>query len=321
MVAYDRKDAKAWAKQHVKDFYMCPLTPVTEDFRFDEAGIHENIEKYIDWGVTGLVVGGFVSECWNVKLSDWMRYHEVVADAVKGRVDLWTIILDPSVHQALEKLDFVEKLGYNGAEVINPVVQLRSDDEIYGYFKYMSDHSNLALWLYRTAVSGKVISVELIQRLAELDTVVGVKQGSMNFAETIKIRQNVPDNFVVSHPDEYFFLQDLREGGQVLWGELSYIIYGKKRAQLREYVDLARAGKWEEAYAKWETLKPIRGLMDEFFTDVLMKTSTYAAPLANMKAWYKAMGLKSGPMLPPVRSATKEREEYVAQRLSEAGVI
>jgi 4-hydroxy-tetrahydrodipicolinate synthase len=47
---------------------MCPLSPVTEDFKFDEEGIHENIEKYIDMGVNGLVVGGFVSECWNVKL-------------------------------------------------------------------------------------------------------------------------------------------------------------------------------------------------------------------------------------------------------------
>jgi len=321
MPDYARKETKTWAKQHVKDFYMCPLSPVTEDFRFDEAGIHENIDKYIDIGVTGLVVGGFVSECWNVKLADWLRYHEAVADAVKGRIDLWTIILDPSVHQALEKLDFVEKLGYNGAEVINPVVQLRSDDEIYDYFKYMSDHSNLAIWLYRTPVSGKVISIELIKRLAELDTVVGVKQGSMNYAETLKIRQNLGDDFVVSHPDEYFFLNDLREGGQVLWGELSYIIYGKKRSLLREYIDLARAGQWEDAYARWEMLEPIRALMNELFTDVLLKTSTYAAPLANIKAWYKAMGLKAGPMLPPMHSVTSETEEYVAQRLSEAGVI
>jgi 4-hydroxy-tetrahydrodipicolinate synthase len=156
---YTRKEAKAWSKENVVNFYECPLSPVTPDYKFDEDGIRENIEKYIEWGMNGLVVGGFLSECWNVKLSDWFRYHEVVADAVKGRADLWTIILDPSVHQALEKLDYVEKLGFNGAEVINPVVQLRSDDEIFNYFKYMSDHSNLALWLYRTPVSGKVMSV------------------------------------------------------------------------------------------------------------------------------------------------------------------
>jgi 4-hydroxy-tetrahydrodipicolinate synthase len=74
-------------------------------------------------------------------------------------MDLWTIILDPSVHQALEKMELVEKLGFSGAEVINPVVQLRSDEEIYDYFKYMTDHSDLAIFLYRTAVSGKLMSL------------------------------------------------------------------------------------------------------------------------------------------------------------------
>jgi len=98
---------------------------------------------------------------WNVKLSDWFRYHEIVADAVKGRLDLWTIILDPSVHQAIEKTNFVEKLGFSGAEVINPVVQLKTDDEIFDYFKYLSGHTNLALSLYRTAVSGKLLSVDM----------------------------------------------------------------------------------------------------------------------------------------------------------------
>ncbi|PRF75152.1 hypothetical protein C6Q09_03965 [Burkholderia multivorans] len=52
-------------------------------------------------GIDGLVVGGFISECWNVKPAEWNRYHEVVADAVKGRMDLWTIILDPEARETL----------------------------------------------------------------------------------------------------------------------------------------------------------------------------------------------------------------------------
>jgi 4-hydroxy-tetrahydrodipicolinate synthase len=92
---FTRKEAKQWALKNVRGLYMCPLSPVTPDFKFDEAGLRENIEKYVDMGIDGLVVGGFISECWNVKPAEWNRYHEIVADAVKGRMDLWTIILDP----------------------------------------------------------------------------------------------------------------------------------------------------------------------------------------------------------------------------------
>ena len=318
---YTRREAKAWAKKHVVDWYECPLTPMTKDYTFDEAGMRENLEAYIEMGEAGLVLGGFLAECWNVKLSDWKRYHEIMADANRGRLPLWTIILDPSVHQALEKMQFVQELGYVGAEVINPVVQLRSDQEIYDYFKYMTDHSDLAIWLYRTPVSGKVLGFDLIQKLAEIDTVVGVKEGTLNPINALSLRKLVPDNFVVSNPDEYAWLHELRHGGQVLWGGFTNIIYGKKREVLHTYTKLAREGKWEEAYPLWESLESVRDLMSKFFGEPLVRTASYATPIGNIKAWYEAMGLKAGPMLPPVRNISPEEKEKIKGELKRVGVI
>lgn len=317
---FTRSEAKKWAKNKVNGFYLCPTTPMTNEMTFDEAGIRENIDAYVDMGVDGLVVGGFIAECWNVKLSEWLRYHEIVADAVKGRMDLWTIILDPSVHQALEKMEHVEKLGYNGAEVINPVVQLRTDTEVFDWFKYLTDHSDLAICLYRTPVSGKVLGWDLMQRLAELDTVIGAKQGAMNRAETLKIRSLMPDDFITSDPFEYFFLDDLRHGGQVVWGELSYILYGKKRHLAREYYNLAREGRWEEAYEKWNGLAEVREFYHDLFIWEIAKTATYAGALGNIKAWYEAIGLKAGPILPPVPTASPEVKAKIKARLQEIGV-
>ncbi|MGK2850129.1 MAG: dihydrodipicolinate synthase family protein, partial [Candidatus Limnocylindrales bacterium] len=105
---YTRSDAKAWAKSTIIDFYECPLTPFTPDYQLDVAGIRKNVDAYVEMGVTGLVVGGFLAEAWNLTLADWKRYHEIYADANAGRLPLHTIILDPSVHVALEKLAFVQ---------------------------------------------------------------------------------------------------------------------------------------------------------------------------------------------------------------------
>jgi 4-hydroxy-tetrahydrodipicolinate synthase len=317
---FTRKEAKRWALEHVRDFYMCPLSPTTPEGRFDEAGLRENIEAYIGMGINGLVVGGFISECWNVKLSDWLRFHEVVADAARGRMDLWTIILDPSVHQALEKMAAVQKLGYSGAEVINPVVQLRTDDEIFDYFKYMTDRSDLAICLYRTPVSGKVLSQELMARLADLDTVIGAKQGSLNRAETLMLRRTLRSDFMVMEPMESFFCDDLRRGGQVIWGELSYILYGRKRPLMKEYMALCREQKWEAARAKSEELQPVRELYEDLLIWQIAKSGTYAAALALLKVWYGAIGLKTGPTMPPVRPAPAEKAEELVVRLKALGV-
>ena len=321
MLEYSRNDAKSWALKTVKGFYQCPISPVTADGKMDEAGLRENIEKFIDVGIDGLVVGGFISECWNLTLTDWYRYHEVVADAAKGRLQLATIILDPSVHQALEKMDFCEKLGFQSAEVINPVVQLRSDDEIYAWYKYLTDRSNMAVCLYRTAVSGKVIGFDLIKRLADLDTVVAVKQGSLVRAETLKLRRMVREDFIVSDPNEAVFLDDLRRGGQVVWGEMSYLVYGKKRALIDQYRQLAAEGKWEEAYQVSEQLAPVREFLEDMLVWEIVRTATYAGAVGGIKVWFEALGFNAGSLIPPVAPPSEEKKEWIRGKVKELGLV
>jgi 4-hydroxy-tetrahydrodipicolinate synthase len=320
MLEYDRKDAKAWALKKLTGFYQCPISPV-KDGKMDEEGLRYNIEKFIDIGIDGLVIGGFISECWSLTLGDWYKYHEIVADAAKGRLPLWTIILDPSVHQALEKMQYVEKLGFEGAEVINPVVQLRTDDEIFDWFKYLTDHSNLAVCLYRTPVSGKVLGFDLMRRLADLDTCVAVKQGSLSRAETLKLRKDLRKDFIVSDPTEAVFLEDLRVGGQICWGEISYLAYGKKRTLIDQYRALAAEGKWEEARAVSVQLDPVREFLGEILLWEIVRTATYAAAVASVKVWFEALGFKAGGMIPPVKPVSDERADYIRAKVKELGLV
>ncbi len=318
---FTKSEAKTWAKQSIRDWYDCPCTPFLPDDSLDEDGLRRNTEYYIDIGECGLVVGGFVAECWNTSVTEWMRYHEVIAEAANGRIPLHTIIFDQSVHQAMEKLNFVEKLGYVAAEVITPIVQLRSDQEIYDYFKYLADHSNLALLFYRSMVSGHLISLDLCRRLAEIPSYVGMKQGSLNHVDSVKLRRMVGDDFIVSDPIETHWLNDLRHGGQVLYGAFHHIAYGKKRHLLEEYTALARAGQWDAAFEKWTELTPVRDLADEIMLAPLAGNFTYATLLGNLKAWYEAMGLAMGVMRSPIRQVTSEKKEWLGGRLKELGVI
>lgn len=310
-------EAKQWALKNVRGFYMCPITPLQENgLDFDEEAMRANIEAYIEMGVDGLVVGGFIAECWNMKFADWLRYHQVVADAVKGRVDIWTIILDPSVHQSLQKMEYVERLGYSGAEVINPIVQLRTDDEVYDYFAYMAERSPLAICLYRTPVSGKVMGMDLMKRLADIDTVIGVKQGELSRAVSLKMRREMRDDFIVMDPAEHWYLDEQKEGGQVLWGELSFILYGNKRHLMKDYVRLAAEGDWAAATEAWRGLTDVRRYFEDEFLWTVANTFTYAGALSTLKIWYEEIGLKAGPVMPPLKNPPAERRQVIADKLN-----
>ncbi|WP_448506465.1 dihydrodipicolinate synthase family protein [Immundisolibacter sp.] len=203
------KRSKAWARTNLHGFHDAPPTPFTRDGEVDAPALRHNIDAFVDMGMEGIVVGGFIGEAWNMTLSEWMRYHELVADANAGRMKISTIILDPSARQALEKIEFTRRLGFEVAEVMNPAVQLKSDDEIFAFYKYLTDRSDMAIVLYRTPVSGTVLSLELMQRLADIPTLVGVKQGSLRRSDTYKLRRDLRPDFFVSEPMEQYFLDDL----------------------------------------------------------------------------------------------------------------
>lgn len=317
---FTRSEAKSWAMENIKGFYMCPISPVNDDLKIDEGKLRENIASFIDMGIDGLVVGGFFAEGWNLTPSQWIRYHEVVAEAGKGKIPLWTIILDPCVHTALEKMQAVGKMGFEGAEVINPVVQLRTDDEIFDWFEYLTDRTDLAVCLYRTPVGGKVLGHQLMHRLADLETVVAVKQGAGPRPETLKLRRDLRDDFLICDPNEAVFLDELRSGGQCVWGELSYILYGKKRYLVDEYRALAAEGKWEEARAKSVQLTDIRIFFEETLLWKIIETATYAATVASIKVWFDAIGLNGGRILPPLKDLSPADAEKLRAKLVDLGI-
>nr|ART35519.1 A403 [uncultured bacterium] len=69
---FSKKEAKAWAIANVRDFYMRPPTPPRRPL-FDEGASRGNIQAYLDMGLSGLVVGGFIAERWDVKFLYWVR--------------------------------------------------------------------------------------------------------------------------------------------------------------------------------------------------------------------------------------------------------
>jgi len=318
---YTPKTAKAWAKETLRGFYECPITPFNDDLEPDVDGIRHNVEALIDMGANGLVIGGNIAEGWNMLPSQWNQLHEVVADAARGRIPLWSIILDPSVQIACQKIDFVQSLGYVGVEIINPVVQLRSDNEIFDFYEYIAKRTPLAIMLYRTPVSGLVLGYDLLKRLVELDTVVGMKQGSGIKGDTQRLRRQLRDDVIVADPGEDRFLEELMDGHRLMWANYNYTLSGKKRHLLKEYYDLAVAGDYLTARERWKALRPVSLLNDELNAGIRGRNASYAGAIAWLKAWYEAIGLRGGRTLPPIHDLSDADRKMLRDRLAQLGVI
>ena len=320
---YTRSDIRQWAKENLRGIYEAPMTPITEDFKLDEAGLHYNIEKYLDLGVDALVTGGNLGEGWNMTIDEWKRCHEVYAEAAGGKVNLFTIILDSSPRVAVEKMNFVQSLGFTGAEVMNPPFGLVTEQDGIDYFKHISDNSDMAMVIYRSPASGRLLSHKTIAEIMKLPTVVGMKQGSLR-AETTYLREICPEDTLVMQPLEWDFMHDLWRGGvPCMFANYVYTIYGKKREMLRSYMNDAVAGNWDQAWKTFHDLRPVQVAIDQSHSTSLDidQLGSYVRANTIVKAWFEAVGFKAGPPLPPLQRVSDEVREKVMDTAREIGVI
>ncbi len=187
---YTRGEAKAWGRETMRGFINVFPTPFTADDAVDHGALRRNLEKLRGIGLDGFLSGGNIAEGWNMTPTEWMAYSETVADVLAGQTPhLSSVILDPSPYTAIEKVNRLATLGFNAMEVITPIFALRNDDLVYEYFRMLSEGTDVALLIYNTPASGKVLSHQLIERISDLDTVVGMKHGIGSLSDTIRVRE------------------------------------------------------------------------------------------------------------------------------------
>ena len=318
---YTRSQAKAWGKKHIKGFIQDPITPFHDDFSFDEAGMRYNIQKILqEVRPDGLIYGGNIGECWDMTPAEFKRYLTVSAEETRGKTMLVGIAIDPSPFTVLEKINLMEELGYECIELMTPSFQVRADEDIYEYFKYITDRTDMAIVLYNTPAAGKVMSHELINRLADIETVVGIKQGLINWGDSMRLRRVVGDKIVVSEPIETYWLFDHAfAGGQCLWATLELTLYGKKRDLIRQYTKLAEEGRIQEAFEVYKELAVPRVLQEELLFWALPQKGVYT--IAGIKYWFELLGLKTGPVRPPQKALSRQEKDEIRSALSAGGVI
>jgi 4-hydroxy-tetrahydrodipicolinate synthase len=321
MVPYTRSEAKAWARAHMIKSTNAVPTPFKADFSLDLPTLASHVDRWASDGLYGLMTGGNTAEAWNMTPNEWWQYSETVAKANNGRMMLTSVILDPSPFTVIEKAHRLAELGFHLIEVINPVIQLRSDTDLYGFYKYLSDHSPLGIVLYNTPTAGVVLNHGLLNRLADLEMVVGIKNGLLNPADTIALRKHTGDRMVVTEPMESFYLWDsIVHGGQCLFGTCEYVMFGKQRDTLVKCMELANAGRFDEALPLYRQLDPIRDLMNDIFVWNIVRKNQYS--LAPIKYWFELLGMPMGPCRPPLEPyADQAMKKTVREGLLEHGVI
>lgn len=164
-------------------------TPFTVDGAIDEESFVANIERLYEAGSTGMVTAGCTGEFWALSFKERQRLGELTVQAGKGRgpTILGTGAIRPE--EVIEQIHAAKEVGCDGVLVLPAFFAHLTDAEIIAHYETVDRASVLPIVLYNIpGNAGNALTPALVDTLADLDTVVAVKESSgdwTNFHDTL----------------------------------------------------------------------------------------------------------------------------------------
>jgi len=153
------------------------VTPFDSEGELDEAAIRRLVDWQIKSGVHGVVATAGCGEFVNLNDDERKRVLEVALDTAAGRVPVIAGILTANTRHAVELARFAESAGASAVLVLTPYYINPSMDGIYQHYATIAEKTSIPIILYNNPPRTKIdLDVSILDRLADIPTVVGLKE-------------------------------------------------------------------------------------------------------------------------------------------------
>jgi len=234
------------------------LTPLTEDEKFNEQEMRNQINRLIKAGVSGIFPLGTNGEFYAFSKEEKIEIIKVTIDEVSGRVPVYVGTGCITTQETIELSKIAQELGADVLSVISPYFSGISQDNLYDHFSSVAEAVDLPILLYNIpARTGNNIDYTTVKKLAKYENIIGIKDSSGNFDNTLKYIENTDPRFSVLAGSDSLILWTLMAGGtgaisgcSNVFPELMVSIY-----------ELWSQGKFAEANEAQKKIRPFRNVM------------------------------------------------------------
>lgn len=320
----DHADAKQRAREEVRGLWIAIPTPFTDDgSRLDEDLLVRGVEHYIDAvKVDGIFCGGVMGEFWALSLEERKRVHELVVQQAAGRVPIMTHVGSHVFGDMVELTRHAAGIGARFGIAMNPYYPLRQNDDMVRawYRRLYEEAPDLPMFLFNTRYSGYALSPELIDELADLPNVCGIKNPGAR-DHIARVLEVAGDRLVVADASETNWLSlRLDLGLQALMSTPELALYQwRDHTLVADYDAAADAGDLDRAWDLHARLAAPRQLGKKWLKGSY--DTTGVIPIAALKAWLTMMGVPQGPVRPPLLPLTEDQQGALESDLAKIGIV
>jgi 4-hydroxy-tetrahydrodipicolinate synthase len=122
---YSRKDAKTYARAHMKGIWAAALMPFKADLSIDEDGFRRNMMHWTEeLGIDGLFIAGKQGEFFSMSIEERKRAFDLAVSASAGRAATIMSCSDQNMDVVIDLARHAQKAGADYIVVHTPVLKL-----------------------------------------------------------------------------------------------------------------------------------------------------------------------------------------------------
>jgi 4-hydroxy-tetrahydrodipicolinate synthase len=231
------------------------VTPFTSDGAIDDEALTRLIEYQLNNGMRLLVPCGTTGESATMTEEEDQRVISRAIELARGRAKVIAGTGSNSTAAAIENSKIAQRLGADAVLVVAPFYNKPTQHGLYAHFRAIAEAVDLPIVIYN--VPGRTscnIAAETTLKLArDCENIVAVKEASGNLSQIMEILRGRPEGFNVLSGDDAITFALIALGGDGLISVAS----NQAPELMSRLVDLALAGKWDEARELHYRLLPL----------------------------------------------------------------
>lgn len=223
--------------------YSVTVTPFTADrSAIDVDALRQFMDWQVESGVPGVIVLGTTGEYLTISDEERALIVETAVKQVAGRAHVLVGTMNAHTPNAVRYSRQAEELGADGLMVLPPYYYTPTDDEIWRYYRAVSEAVSVPIMLYNNPVTANVdMSAALVARLTrDFENIRYIKESSQDLArvrDVIEATDGVMNVYAGERPVDSFLL-----------GAVGYVNpYGNYVINSYRIWDLLTAGRLAEA--------------------------------------------------------------------------
>jgi len=236
----------------------------------DEEALRAHVEWQISEGSHGLVPIGTTGEQATLDVDEQRRVVRIVVEQAAGRVPVIAGCGSNSTRTAIDHMKAAADLGARGALIVVPYYNKPNQDGIYAHFAACAEACPLPIVVYnvpsRTVAD---ISVETLGRLAQIPSVVAIKDASGNLARVTAQRLACGAKFAQLSGND-----DMALGFNAMGGVGCISVSANVAPRLcAQFQEATLTGDWKNALELQDRLYPLHAAL---FSDASPGPAKYA---------------------------------------------